>query len=117
MPKGVSGEREQEYQELKQQFKKEGRYKGREKEVAARIVNKQRAQYGETRAERQKDKQGKSPDRNLPIRDYQEKTIDELAPKLNSLSIKELEQVKRYEKNHKDRKGMMEQINRALQDK
>lgn len=49
MPAGSSQKREREYQELEKEFKKEGRYKGREEEVAARIVNKQRAQAGETK--------------------------------------------------------------------
>jgi hypothetical protein len=48
MPRGVSAKREREYKEIEQKFEKEGRYKGREKEVAARIVNKQRAKAGET---------------------------------------------------------------------
>ena len=38
MPRGASPEREKEYRELKHQFKEEGRYRGRKKEVAARIV-------------------------------------------------------------------------------
>jgi hypothetical protein len=49
MPRGSSQKREREYKELEQKFEKEGRYKGREEEVAARIVNKQRAQAGETK--------------------------------------------------------------------
>ncbi|MYM70897.1 hypothetical protein GTP55_03950 [Duganella sp. FT109W] len=48
MPRGASPKREHEYQKLERQFKKEGRYKGREEEVASRIVNKQRAASGET---------------------------------------------------------------------
>jgi hypothetical protein len=48
MPRGASPKREHEYQKLERQFKKEGRYKGREEEVASRIVNKQRAESGET---------------------------------------------------------------------
>jgi hypothetical protein len=48
MPRGASPKREREYDELKHRFKQEGRYRGREEEVAARIVNKQRSQYGET---------------------------------------------------------------------
>lgn len=50
MPRGASPRREREYEKLKREFKKEGRYKGREKEVAARIVNKRRAERGETRS-------------------------------------------------------------------
>jgi hypothetical protein len=49
MPRGASPKREKEYEELKDKFKKSGEYKGREEEVAARIVNKQRAQHGETK--------------------------------------------------------------------
>ena len=67
MPRGSSPKREREYTELKSRFKKEGRYKGREEQVAARIVNKQRKQYGETKGEKEKDRKGQSPDRGLPI--------------------------------------------------
>jgi hypothetical protein len=49
MPTGSSPKREKEYKELKSEFKKEHRYPGREEEVAARIVNKQRAEHGETK--------------------------------------------------------------------
>ena len=51
MPAGSSKKREHEYEKLTKEFKEEGRYKGREDEVAARIVNKQRAQAGETKAD------------------------------------------------------------------
>jgi hypothetical protein len=49
MPTGASPKREREYKEIEQKFEKEHRYPGREKEVAARIVNKQRAEHGETK--------------------------------------------------------------------
>jgi hypothetical protein len=49
MPRGASPKREREYKKIEQKLEKEGRYKGREKEVAARIVNKQRAKSGETK--------------------------------------------------------------------
>jgi len=49
MPRGASPKREGEYEQIEKKFEKEGRYKGREKEVAARIVNKQRAKAGETK--------------------------------------------------------------------
>ena len=52
MPRGASPKREREYKELKSKFKSEGRYKGREEEVASRIVNKQRAEKGETKKKR-----------------------------------------------------------------
>jgi len=49
MPRGSNPKREQEYATLKHEFKKDHRYPGREEEVAARIVNKQRKQAGETK--------------------------------------------------------------------
>ncbi|MEZ0317196.1 MAG: hypothetical protein ACAH10_09915 [Methylophilaceae bacterium] len=48
MPKGSSLKREHEYEKLKAEFKHDHRYPGREEEVAARIVNKQRREAGET---------------------------------------------------------------------
>lgn len=48
MPVGANPKREREFKKLERDFKQEGRYPGREEEVAARIVNKQRAQSGET---------------------------------------------------------------------
>jgi len=50
MPRGANQKREREYRELKGKFHQEGRYKGREEEVASRIVNKQRAERGETKS-------------------------------------------------------------------
>jgi len=50
MPRGASPRREREAKKLERRFKKEKRYKGREEEVAARIVNKQRAAAGETKS-------------------------------------------------------------------
>ncbi len=52
MPRGANAKREREYQQLERQFKRQGRYRGREEEVAARIVNKQRAAHGETAPQR-----------------------------------------------------------------
>jgi hypothetical protein len=54
MPAGASPKREHEYKEIEKKFEKEGRYPGREKEVAARIVNKQRAEHGETKSSKSK---------------------------------------------------------------
>src|SRR3954451_2010867 len=110
MPRGASPKREREYEELKSEFKKEGRYKGREEEVASRIVNKQRKQFGETKREKQKDRKGKSPDRYLPIKDYQHLTVDQIADRLDRLSDKQIEQVKRYEEKHKHRKTLLEKL-------
>jgi hypothetical protein len=52
MPAGSSRKREHEYEKLKDEFKAEHRYPDREDEVAARIVNKQRAAAGETKGAR-----------------------------------------------------------------
>src|SRR5438270_8031697 len=52
MPRGANKRREREYGEIVHEFQKEGRYGGRQKEVAARIVNKQRAKAGETKSAR-----------------------------------------------------------------
>jgi hypothetical protein len=114
MPAGVSAKREREFQKLEQRFKQEGRYRGREEEVAARIVNKQRSQYGETKEEQQKDKQGQSPDKNLPLKDYQKLTIPQIASQLESLSMADIRKVRTYEAKHKNRKGLMEKLDRRL---
>ncbi len=116
MPKGVSKKREREYEELKNEFKDEGRYKGREEEVAARIVNKQRAEYGETKEAREKDKRGESPDRDLPISDYQHLTVDEVTGKLDGLGEDNLKDIKAYEEEHKNRKTLLEALDRRLED-
>src|SRR4051812_2715248 len=54
MPRGASPKREREYKQIEKKFEKSGRYRGREKEVAARIVNKQRARFGETKGSKKK---------------------------------------------------------------
>jgi hypothetical protein len=116
MPRGANAEREREYRELKHEFKQEGRYKGRTEEVAARIVNKQRSRFGETKAEKRKDRKGKSPDRNLPIPRYQHKTISQVERAMKSLRRNELKKVERYEKEHKNRKTLLEFIHDRLTD-
>lgn len=52
MPRGASPKREHEYEKIKKEMKKDHRYPGREEEVAARIVNKQRREAGETKKSR-----------------------------------------------------------------
>jgi hypothetical protein len=113
MPAGANQKREHEYKQLQHRFEQEGRYKGREEEVAARIVNKQRSQYGETRAEKQKDREGKSPDRNLPLEDYQTLTIPQIKSRLSELSGREINKIRAYEVKHKNRKGLLEALDRA----
>ena len=49
MPKAWSGKRERQYEHVKESEKKQGRSTKRAKEIAARTVNKQRAQKGETK--------------------------------------------------------------------
>lgn len=114
MPRGASPKREKEYEELKEKFEDEGRYKGREEEVAARIVNKQRAEYSETKDERKEDREGESPDHNLPIENYDHLTVDEIADKLDGLSQSDLKQLKSYEEKNKDRKGVLGEIDSRL---
>jgi hypothetical protein len=103
-----SKKREREYEELKSDFKEEGRYKGREEEVAARIVNKQRKEQSETQKEKKKDREGKSPDRNLPIDNYDRLTVEQVRRRLDDLSDGEKKKIKRYEKEHKNRKTLLE---------
>ena len=52
-PRGVkSQKRSRQYKKVLRSIKSEGRYKGRQKEVAARIVNKTRRKKGETKGRR-----------------------------------------------------------------
>jgi hypothetical protein len=113
MPAGASAKREREYDELKYRFQKERRYPGREEEVAARIVNKQRSQYGETKEEKAKDRSGQSPDRNLPIRDYQHLTVAQVAGRLRGLSNAQVRQLERYERKHKNRATLLKKLEQA----
>jgi hypothetical protein len=115
MPRGASPKREREYEELKEKFTESGRYKGRAEEVAARIVNKQRAEYGETKAERDKDREGKSPDRGLPIDNYQHLTVAQVKKELGDLTKGNLSRIEEYEKKHKNRKGVLSAIEQRRQ--
>jgi len=54
-PKGVKRpKRKRQYKKVLKSIKREGRYKGRQKEVAARIVNKTKRKKGETKGRRKK---------------------------------------------------------------
>ncbi|HET8667743.1 MAG TPA: hypothetical protein VFM10_07160 [Terriglobales bacterium] len=110
MPCGANKKREHEYEELKESFQEQGRYKGREEEVASRIVNKQRAMYGETKEDKQQEKHGTNPDRNLPIEHYRALTIPQVEEKAKKLSSKEINKVEQFEKHHKKRKGVVEAL-------
>jgi hypothetical protein len=55
-----SSKRERQYEHIKDSEKKQGRSTGRAKEIAARTVNKQRAQSGETKSSKSKSKSSSS---------------------------------------------------------
>jgi len=110
MPRGASPKREREYKELERKFEKEGRYRGREEEVAARIVNKQRKQFGETKAAKAKDRAGASPDRKLPIDDYEHLTVPQIRRQVDSLTAAQRRKVLDFESRHKNRKGVVEAL-------
>lgn len=110
MPVGANPKREREFKKLENNFKHEGRYAGREEEVAARIVNKQRAQSGETQAAQEQKTAGKAPDRDLPIAGYQHLTVAQIRKHLASLSAAQLKRLRSYEVAHKKRKGVLEAL-------
>ena len=108
------GEREGEYEGLVRRFEREGRYEGREEEVAARIVNKQRREFGETREARDEDERGESPDRDLPIEQYDLLTVDEVSERLDDLPDERVREVKAYEEGHKRRETLLKEMDREL---
>jgi len=108
MPRGASPKREREYEELVGEFKQEHRYPGREKEVASRIVNKQRSQYGETKEKKAAEKKGKAPDKDLPIAGYEHLTIPEIRRAAPKLKAADKRKILNFEKKHKNRKGVLE---------
>lgn len=110
MPRGASPKREREYRELKHRFKEEHRYPGREEEVASRIVNKQRREQGETKGQKKQEREHRNPDRNLPIDDYRHLTVDQIVGRLGELSKTDIGKIRNYEKAHKNRKTLMEQL-------
>jgi hypothetical protein len=60
VPKAWSGKRERQYEHIKDSEKKQGRSTKRAKEIAARTVNKQRAQKGETKSSSSRSRSGSS---------------------------------------------------------
>ena len=80
--------------------------------MASRIVNKQPAEYGETKGEKKKDAQGKSPNRDLPVNNYQHLTVSQVQSLLSHLSKRDLRKIEAYEKKHKNRKGVLDAIDR-----
>lgn len=115
MPSGSSAKRKREYEELREEFQREDRYPGREKEVAARIVNKQRAQFGETKTARAKARAGKAIGRKLPLHEYQDLTVSEIGDRLDGMSFSEIRALEQYERAHKNRKTLLGKLERRLQ--
>jgi hypothetical protein len=114
MPRGVSQKREREYEELEERFKEEGRYPGREEEVAARIVNKQRAELGETKEAQEQETRGRSPDKGLPIEGYEHLTIPQVLKKAEELPRQEVEKIREFEKGHRGRKTLLRRLEQRL---
>ncbi|MEU5628724.1 plasmid stabilization protein [Streptomyces tendae] len=61
MPSGSSSKRERQYEHIKKSAKDRGESTGRAKEIAARTVNKERAQSGKSRTASRTSTQDKSP--------------------------------------------------------
>ena len=114
MPRGASPKREREYRELSDRFRKEHRYPGREEEVASRIVNKQRARYGETKGAHQQEREGRNPDKDLPIDGYRHLTVGEVKERLPGLKPKQVRKVRDYERGHKRRKTLLAALDDRL---
>ena len=107
MPRGASPKREREYEELKERFAKSGRYGKRGPQVAARIVNKQRAQSGETKSAVRAQREGRSGDRDLPIAGYQHLTVQQIKQRIGGLSQRDRNKVRKYEEQHKQRETVL----------
>jgi hypothetical protein len=96
MPRGISIKREREFKELTHKFKREHRYAGREQE------------------EKEKDRAGLSPDRHLPLADYDRLTIPRIRSQLDRLDMSALRKLRTYERGHKQRKGLLTELDRRL---
>lgn len=112
MPRGASPKREHEYEELVNEFKKQDRYEDREEEVAARIVNKQRAEHSETQGAKAESKAGHAPDRDLPLKNYDHLTVTEIVGHLDELNAQDVKHIESYEKQHHNRKTLLDAIER-----
>jgi hypothetical protein len=60
MPRGSSPKRERQYEHIKDSYEKRGKSEGKAEEIAARTVNKERAQAGETKGSRSSGRGSKS---------------------------------------------------------
>lgn len=114
MPRGANPKREREYEQPQSEFEREGRYLGREEEVAARIVNTPRRQFGETRDAQPAEHEGRRSDRSLPIEDYEHLTVPEVTRRLRSLTASELRRVEHHERRNKNRASLLRTVGRAL---
>ena len=114
-PRASNAKRERETDELVEEFHGEGRYQGREEEVAGRIVNTQRVQQSETKAEKAKNKAGTSPDEDLPSERYDHLTVDQVVGKPDDLRDGEIRQIEKYEQRHRNRKTLRQNFERHLQ--
>ncbi|MEU4980956.1 plasmid stabilization protein [Streptomyces sp. NPDC021969] len=63
MPSGSSPKRERQYEHIRKSAKDRGESTGRAKEIAARTVNKERAQSGESKTASRTSTQDKSPNK------------------------------------------------------
>ncbi|MEU7282412.1 plasmid stabilization protein [Streptomyces sp. NPDC045431] len=71
MPAGSSPKRERQYEHIKESSKKRGASEERSEEIAARTVNKQRAQSGEAKSSGGSSRSGKSSQSNKSSRSSQ----------------------------------------------
>lgn len=65
------------------------------------------APYGETKKAQSRDKQGKSPDQDLPIDEYDQLTAGQVKHQLKELVHKKTRQTRQYERKHKNRKTVL----------
>jgi hypothetical protein len=114
MPRGANPKREREYQELEEELEREGRHEGREEEAAARIVNKQRARYGEIKAAKSSERHSDAPDRGLPIARFEHLTVPEATRRLDGLTHQQLRAIEQHERSNKNRKSLLAQIERRI---
>jgi hypothetical protein len=54
MPRGWSNKRERQYEHIKESYEERGRSEDKAEELAARTVNKERRESGETKSDREK---------------------------------------------------------------
>ncbi|MGC8495497.1 MAG: hypothetical protein ACP5SH_27620 [Syntrophobacteraceae bacterium] len=60
------------------------------------------------------EKLGFTPNEKLPIEDYDSLTVEQVVNRLDTLSREEVEQVKSYEREHKNRKTLLEQLEKRV---